>query len=314
MLAPKRKTYENLEERWEVVRGKRLHDAIVEYEPGAQCCGEEELAQAASRGAKQPAYVLWLDDDMPRVQVFIKGRYAGDVQAWPDSVARQLGCTFPTMSGGRGTIDLTPHKAPAPKKGDQRIGRWTVKEWKHMIAHESDWSILLDGAGQDTAKQALAFLDDKKADTRFVAVKMLGAIGYIGDCEFGLGTLANGTYERLREMSTTDADAKVRVAAKEEADDLAERLEEYAVRAELPWIGKNFDKKAIPKALAALDDERDSVRSRVLLWWSFAWEVPKPIGKQVEKKLVALLATVKKRDAREDVERALEHVREKMKA
>jgi hypothetical protein len=310
VLAPKRKTYADLADDWEVVRGTKDHDAIIEYEPGSECAGDEDLAKAVSRKAKHPAYVLWCNEEYPRVQAFANGTYAGDVKAWPDHVARQLGCTFPTMDGGRGTVDLTPHKAPDAKAGEQTIGRWTVRQWQHMIEHDSDWSILLDGAGEDAAKEVLAILDDKKAAVREVACNLLRAIGYIGDCEFGLGTLAPSTLERLRGLAARDPDAKVRAAAKKTADDLSESLEMYAIRAEFPWIN-NYTEKGLEPALAALDDEREAVRSYVVSWWMCAWEVPKPIGRKVEKKLVALLANAK-RDARDGIELALDNVRRKM--
>jgi hypothetical protein len=307
VIAPKRKTYANLDEDWEVIRGKKDHDAIVEYAPGSECAGDEELAQAVSRSAKLPAYILWCNEDYPRVQVFAKGRYAGEINAWPDHVARQLGCTFPTMEGGRGKIDLTPHKTPDAQKGEQRIGQWTVRQWKHMIAHDSDWSILLDGAGEDLSKEVLAYLDDKKADVRVVACTMLCAIGYIGDVQWGLGKLANSTYERMRDLEANDPDAKVRAAARKTADSLASSLEMYAVRAEFPWI-VNYSAKALDKAIAALDDERAVVRSYVVSWWSGAYDVPKPHAKKAEKKLAALLAKTKDKDARSSIKSALSNL------
>lgn len=310
MLAPKRKTYADLEERWEVVRGKQDHDAIIEYEPGSECAGDEDLAMAVSRKAKHPAYVLWCNEEYPRVQAFANGKYAGDVKAWPDHVARQLGCTFPTMDGGRGTVDLTPHKAPEAKAGEQKIGSWTIRQWKHMIEHESDWTVLLDGAGEAAAKEVLANLDDKQADVRAVACNLLRAIGYIGDSGFGLGKLASSTLERLRDLAARDPEAKVRAAATETADDLAESIQMYAIRAEFPWMS-NYTETGLEPALAALDDEREAVRSYVVSWWMCAWEVPEPIGRQVEKKLVALLPNAK-REARDGIELALDNVRRKM--
>lgn len=310
VLAPKARAYPQLHDTWEVVRGTQDHDAIIEYEPGSECSGDEELAQTVSRKAKQPAYVLWCNEEYPRVQVFMKGTYAGDINAWPDQVARQLGCTFPTCDGGSGAVDLTPHKTPDAKVGDPKIGQWTIEQWLHMAAHDSDWSILLDGAGEERATQVLGYLDDKRADVRELACKMLRAIGYIGECEFGLGKLAFSTLERLRDVAQRDPDAKVRAAAAAFADDLAESLVTYEVRAEFPWIN-NYHPDALEPALAALDDDREAVRDHVVWWWSNAWEVPEPLGRKVEKKLEALLAGATK-NVRHDIERALANVRRKM--
>jgi hypothetical protein len=305
VLAPKRKTYADLGD-WNIVRGRKAHDAIVDVH-----VREEELAQRLSRGAKQPTYVLSCDEEYPRVQVFARGRYAGDIHASPDRVARQLGCTFPTCDGGRGAVDLTPHKAPDRKTGEQTILRWTVRQWKHMIAHEpGQWSILLDGAGAAEATRVLPLLDDKRADARAVACELLGAIGYLGEkSEFGLGKLAAGTLARLRALATNDPDPRVRAAAKRRADDLASSIEMHAVRAEFPWIEKH-GANAHDEALAALDDPREAVRAEVLWWWGSAWEVPQPIGKKAEQKLVALLAGASE-DTRYSIESALANVRRK---
>jgi hypothetical protein len=157
--------------------------------------------------------------------VLANGTYVGDISAWPDSVARQLGCTFPQISGDDGIVDLTPHKTPDATPGEPTIGRWTIRQWLHMVAHDSDWSILLDGAGQDTATTVIARLADPAPAVRTLACRMLDAIGYIGDSKFGLGSLAGATLDRLRALAADDPDAGVRAAARKTADSLAESID-----------------------------------------------------------------------------------------
>jgi len=53
VLAPKRKTYADLADDWEVVRGTKDHDAIIEYEPGS--APAEILQLQIDRGEGWPA-------------------------------------------------------------------------------------------------------------------------------------------------------------------------------------------------------------------------------------------------------------------
>lgn len=162
----------------EVRVGTSDYVAIIEYAPGSECSGEEELARTLS--TIKPAYVLWLNEESPRVQAFEHGAYAGDVRAWPDAVARHVGCSFPQMtSDGAERVDLTPRKAPVAAPGELTVGQWTIAQWKHVMT-QPEWSVLLDGASEETAANALAALTHADPQVRAVACKLVEVIGVRG--------------------------------------------------------------------------------------------------------------------------------------
>ena len=266
--------------RWEIVQGEGDYLAVIEYEPGSQCAGDDALAAALSKRAKQPVYVLWLDPEMPRVQAFQQGKYAGEVRAWPDDVAAHLGCTFPHMDAGcrLGPSDLEIDAPVRAKAGELTVAGWTVKQWQQMM-RDIEWSVMLDGAGDKSVDEVVAALEHADPEVRALACKLTDALGVTG-----LGLRAELGLERLRQLATADPDKGVRVLAKQAGDDLAAAILREAVRAEFPWI-VNFNSASFPQALAALDDERRPVRLEVYSWWSNAWEVPADMRAKVKEKL-----------------------------
>jgi hypothetical protein len=322
VLAPKQKNLEAVagihdrsrddeEPHLHVERGTKKHDTILEFDPGGGSLDAEAIAQAVSQTVMVPAYVLELDEDYPRVQVFEKGQYAGEINAWPDSVAKQLGCTFPMMLGGGVIVDLTPRREPNAKERGLKLCGSTIGQWQHMIEHTSNWGVLLDGTGAAHGRALLAATGDARADVRAVACTLLGAIGYVGKSEFGLGEVANAALQRVRELALVDPDAKVRAAANETGESLAESIEKHVVYEEFPWLA-NFSTTALAPAVAALDDERAAVRAHVVLWWRIASEFPKAIGTRVEEKLTRMLSGAKDTREQKSIELALAHVRRQM--
>ncbi len=210
----------------EVAEGKAGYVAIIEYEPGSECTGDEKLAKTLSTGAKKPAYVLWLNDESPRVQAFAKGVYQGEVSAYPDTVARQLGCSFPTMLKGRNKADLTARKSPKAKQGELTIGGFTIAQWKHEMKYDGDWSVLLDGASEQTAAAALEALAHEDWDVREVACRLVDVMSIYGYPD----DKASDALARLRAVATSDSHKKVRTAAQKAAHELAEAIETRDVR------------------------------------------------------------------------------------
>lgn len=198
----------------DVVGGEAGYVAVVERSPGSEGVGDEDLAVALSRGAERPAYVLWLDDDNPRVQAFVDGEYAGEVVAWPDDVAAQLGCEVPGLDPASGPVDLTPREPPTVDPGEPTVARLTLAQWRFQMALGSDWAVLLDG--RDPTEVAAA-LDHDDAAIRALGCRLVEAMG-----PFGLGDLAPAVVRRLRELADGDPDGEVRAAARRAHEDLTD--------------------------------------------------------------------------------------------
>ena len=210
---------------WEIVDGSAGYIAIVDYTPGADG-GGEDLAMALSRGARKPVYALSPDMDYPRVVVFVDGAEVGDVKDWPDSVAVHLGCRIRGLDqddDGDALVDLTPIAFPKRKPGEATIAGWTVAELTHMIEHETDWKLLLEGAGEERAGEAVDALDNPDATVRRLACELVDGFGI-----YELRGRAPGAVERLRVLARNDPDDGVRAAAQEAHDTLAESLERRA--------------------------------------------------------------------------------------
>lgn len=268
-----------------VVPGKGDYVAIIDDLAG----GDEAIAAALSKRA--PTYSLWLDNDFPRVKAFVKGKYAGEVRAYPDGVARHFGCTFPTCDRARPKVDLTPHKAPAARKGQRTIGRLTIPQWQHAMETD-DWSYLIDGASKETCDQVLAALDDPKPAVRAVAITLVDGISiYSPDKQFATKALA-----KLRALGPE---------ATKVHDDLVAAVERAAVRAEFPWI-LNFDPKKLKQAVALLDDKRPRVQIEIVQWWFGARDVPKAIRTSAAKKLRALRSSAADTVLRDSIDIALD--------
>lgn len=210
--------------RWEIVEGNAGYVAVVEWEPGSECAGDDDLAMALSRGAQKPAYVLWADVDLPRVQAFVDGAYVGDVKAWPDRVAGHLGCRVRGLdeeeADGELLVDLTPVMFPTRQPGERTIAGWTLAQLTHMIESGSDWHVMLEGSGEENAGQAIAALDDPDAAVRKIACELVYGLGV-----FELGRRAAEAVERLFVLSCDDPDEGVRAAAQEAHEELADHLE-----------------------------------------------------------------------------------------
>jgi hypothetical protein len=291
---------------WVVLDGAGTHVAIVEYAPGSECAGDEELAKALSRRTKAPAYVLWMNDEAPRVQVFERGAYAGDViNAWPDSVASSLKCEIPGVRydqrAKRGK--LVPEKSPDAKPGELTLARWTIAQWLYLM-RSSDWSVMIDGAGDETVTEVLAALDHRDAKVRAVACKLVGAMG-----TYSLKQRGNACVARLGALAAGDPDKRVRAEAKQVAADLAEQIEREAIRAEFPWI-TNFRSDAVTTALAALDDPRPAVRLEVASWFAHAWELTASVRRKALVKLTRLAERATDKSTRQVLRGAIERMGE----
>jgi hypothetical protein len=196
--------------RWKLLDGEAKHMAIVETEPGSECCGDDKLAAALSRSTEAPAYVLWLNHDSPRVQAFERGKYAGEIVARPDDVASQLGCKIAGVKYDQAaTVDLTPSKAPVAQPGELTIGLQTIAQWRYQMKF-TEWSAMLDGASEATVREVIAALGHADAETRRVACKLAGALGVAG-----LGKNLIACCGRLRALAELDPDDHVRACARE---------------------------------------------------------------------------------------------------
>jgi hypothetical protein len=208
--------------RWQIVDGDSGHLAVIEPEPGSECAGDEELAAALSRATSSPVYVLWPDLDSPRVQAFIGGRYAGEVVAWPDSVAAHLGCRFPGMmdAASDGPVDLTPEMLPQARPGERKIAGLTVAQWAHEMRTEPGWDVMLEGAGDERVREAVDALDDADGSVRSIACRLVEAFGVDG-----LGAHAQDALVLLEKHARSDPDESVRRAARSAYDELRDRIE-----------------------------------------------------------------------------------------
>ena len=208
---------------WPVRAGGGHYCAVLELEPGSESAGDEDIAQHLSKRFAGPTYVLWLAEDMERVQVFEAGEYQGDASVWPDDLAAHLGCRFPQMSATASSVDaeaLTPRKMPEAKKDELRLGKLTVAQWKHMIAHDSlDVSVVLDSS-EATINAVLAALSNPSGDARAVAAR-LASVFSMRD----LGERFAPTLTKLEQMAASDPDAGVREAARKGHEYLHEWLE-----------------------------------------------------------------------------------------
>ena len=209
---------------WPVEAGSGRYCAVLELNPGSECAGDEELAQRLSRRFTGPTYVLWLAEDMERVQVFEAGEWQGDAKVWPDDLAAHLGCRFPRIEATTSVVDaeaLTPRKMPEAAKDERKLGRLTVAQWKHLIEHDSSSvSLLLDGASEATVAAVLAALSDRSADARAVAARLASRFS-----TSELGDRFAPTLAKLEQMASSDPDAAVREAAREGHEYLHEWLE-----------------------------------------------------------------------------------------
>lgn len=304
-----RRAYDGDEDKfaWEIRKGTAGYIAIIEYRPGYQGGGDEPLAKSLSRGATKPTYLMWFDDDAPRVMAFAKGTYVGNVSAWPDDVARQLGCTFPQRLTGRGQVDLTPRKIPEAQRGERKLVGYTTAQWKHLIQYEENWSALPDAATERDALAVLRATSHKDPSTRAIACRLAEVISI-----YGFGAYAPAAVERLRALESTDSVEEVRLAARAAASALSCALEQHRIQVEFPWIS-NFDEQALPKALATLDDEREAVRLHTYTWWVLAWQVPMGIGARVKRKLEDLRKRERSKELKSAASQALKNVREKMR-
>lgn len=211
---------------WEIVEGTAGYVAIAEYTPGA-AGGGDELAAALSRHAKKPVYVLTPDIDYPSVQAFVDGAYVGDVKVWPDRVATHLGCRVRGLDqedvDGALLVDLTPLEFPKRKPGEMTIAGWTLAQLTHMIEHETDWEVLLEGAGEERAGEAVDALDHPDAAVRAIACQLVDAFG-----TYELGKRAPEAVERLRLLVRDETDDGVRAAARAAHEGLAAAVERAA--------------------------------------------------------------------------------------
>lgn len=163
--------------RWIVSAGKKKTTAIIEPEPGAQGTSDEALAKELSKHCDAPVYSLWTDESTPRVQSFVGGEYVGEISASPDDVAASLGCSFEGMSASRTKPNLEPKRPPEAKRGDRKIGTFTIAQWAHEIACGGDWSVLLDGVSEKTVVAILDAARSGDAEARRVALRMLDVLG-----------------------------------------------------------------------------------------------------------------------------------------
>jgi hypothetical protein len=206
---------------WHIVDGDSGHLAVIEPEPGSECAGDEDLAAALSRATSSPVYVLWPDLDSPRAQAFIGGRYAGEVVAWPDSVAAHLGCRIPGMDvASDGPVDLTPEKLPDARPGERKIAGLTVAQWAHEMRTEPGWDVMLEGAGDERVREAVDALEDADGSVRLIACNLVEAFGVDG-----LGAHAKHALALLEKHAGSDPDESVRRAARDAYDDLRDRIE-----------------------------------------------------------------------------------------
>ena len=88
---------------------------------------------------------------------------------------------------------------------------------------------------------------------------------------------------------------------------MAGELERASIRNEFPWLAA-FDEDALPKAVAALDDARESVRLQVYMWWCNAGTIPAAIRKGAADKLGALAGRETDDVTRRAAQLALAHV------
>lgn len=287
------------DEPWEVVDGKG-HVAIIETEPGSEGANDDALAKALTAKVKKPAYVLWLDDEMPRVQAFEGGEPKGEVNASPDDVLFTLGFRFDWMRRGeKVTLRVEPPLAKV-KQGEAMIWQWSVSQWQQMMRRGGDWHILLDGAGPATIDQVCAICDDASVDVRLLGATMLSHIGYYSlassdRLEQGLATLATLAQDRS---------TKVRDVAIEARATIVERGEYESVREQFPWL-LNYDEQYVTEALTLLDEDRPLVHRYIYPWFSQgAWN-NNGLPKAVVAKLKTLAKTVPEAKALIDELRAI---------
>ena len=209
---------------WLVEAGSGPYCAVLEFNPGSECSGDEELAQRLSQRFAGPTYVLWLAEDMERVQVFEAGEWQGDAKVWPDALAAHLGCRFPRMDATASLVDaesLVPRKVPEAAKGERKLGRLTVAQWKHMIEHDSSSvSLMLGFEPEATMAVVLTTLSDPSADARAVAARLASLFSMSE-----LGERFAPTLAKLEQMAASDPDESVREAAREGHAYLHEWLE-----------------------------------------------------------------------------------------
>jgi hypothetical protein len=115
---------------------------------------------------------------------------------------------------------LTPRKMPEATKAEPKLGKLTVAQWKHMIAHDSlNVSVMLD-TSEATIDAVLATLPHPSADARAVAAR-LASVFSMSD----LGERFAPTLTKLEQMAASDPDAAVREAARKGYEYLHEWLE-----------------------------------------------------------------------------------------
>lgn len=204
---------------WEISEGRAGYVAVIDHEPGSGGLLDEKLGRALSRDTGEPAYVLLLGDDDPRVQAFVRGEYAGDVSARPDDVAAQLGCSLPFLSGSTVPVDLTPRKAPEAAQGELKIAGRTAAQWAYAMKHDRHWSVLLDETGAAGVRQVIASLDHPEPTVRQVACQLIEALGLDR-----LGSRTEAVISRLQHLADHEPDQRPRAAAQQAIRELAERV------------------------------------------------------------------------------------------
>jgi len=114
-----------------------------------------------------------------------------------------------------------PRKVPEAAKGERKLGRLTVAQWKHMIEHDSSSvSLMLGLEPEATMAVVLTALSDPSADARAVAARLASLFSMSE-----LGERFAPTLAKLEQMAASDPDESVREAAREGHAYLHEWLE-----------------------------------------------------------------------------------------
>jgi hypothetical protein len=167
---------------------------------------------------------------------------------------------------------------------------------------DEDWTERLEGASEEHIREAIAALGNDDAGVRALACNLVYAIGVPA-----LGEHAPGAVERLAALASSDGNARVRNRARIVHEGMAGELERASIRTEFPWLAE-FAEDALPKAVAALDDTRESVRLQVYMWWCNAGTIPAAIRKSAADKLGALAGRETDEVTRRAAQLALAHV------
>jgi hypothetical protein len=172
---------------WEVLACDEGYTAIVERDPGSEG-PDDPVAQALSGEVDGPVFLLRFRDEAPVVWVYERGRWTGELNESPESVAERWGCPFATEPPRR-PVFVWCHVEDATRDevvralGDTAGEPWCRidQEPSGVVVHSTDNDIgglAYDLSGQLPARPVHEVLQGPEPDrftvTTFVGASVLG--------------------------------------------------------------------------------------------------------------------------------------------